>query len=82
MVKEKNPLEVLKHFIEIQRQPGVWNYDPYLHGFTNGLILAHATMTDTEAKYLDPPNEWLSEKHKQSKKGPLAPQTLTDGVAV
>lgn len=81
MPKEQDPLEVLKDYIKIQKQPGIWNYDPYLFGFTNGLILAYATMTDTKVEYLDSPNEWLSEKHIRSKKSPLAPTTLTSGLA-
>lgn len=52
-------LEVL---MEIQCRDGNWNYDPYMHGLANGLILAHATVLGIEPKFLDSPKEWLKDK--------------------
>jgi hypothetical protein len=57
-----NRLELLKEIVIVQRSDGNWNYDPYNHGYANGLILAEAIMHDLEPKFLDAPEEWISER--------------------
>lgn len=59
-------LEQLEEVIEIQSQSGNWDFDPYMHGFANGLILAYSLLTDTEPQYLDAPETWLSDKEGSS----------------
>ena len=59
----------LKHIhdvIKIQGGQGNWNYDPYMHGLYNGLIVAKACMTGGEANDLrKAPEEWLADKCKE-----------------
>lgn len=55
-------IQKLEDLIKIQSQDGNWNYDPYMHGLANGLILALATLKGKEPKYLDAPKEWLCNK--------------------
>ncbi|MEJ2293511.1 MAG: hypothetical protein P8Y23_01940 [Candidatus Lokiarchaeota archaeon] len=57
-----NRLELLKEIVIVQRSDGNWNYDPYNHGYANGLILAEAIMHDLEPRFLDAPKEWISER--------------------
>lgn len=57
-VKELN--EVTK----IQCSDGNWNYDPYMHGMANGLILAAAIMANQEPQYLNAPERFISDKKK------------------
>jgi hypothetical protein len=57
-----NRLELLKEIVIVQRSDGNWNYDPYNHGYANGLILAEAIMHDLEPIFLDAPKEWISER--------------------
>lgn len=49
MYKEK--LEVLRANVAVQSSDGNWNYDPYNHGYANGLILAEAIMHDLEPRF-------------------------------
>jgi hypothetical protein len=60
MYEEK--LEVLRANVAVQSSDGNWNYDPYNHGYANGLILAEAIMHDLEHGFLDAPKEWISER--------------------
>ena len=53
--------EVLQTVINIATSDGNWNYDPYLHGMANGLILAQAIIDETDPEYLDAPKVWLKD---------------------
>lgn len=56
---------ILENLVAIQSSPGNFNYDPYMFGMANGMILMLATVTGTEPAYLDPPKKWLHDKdHK------------------
>jgi hypothetical protein len=55
----KKQLKVLRDQIKIQTADGNWNYNPYMHGLANGLILAEATMTNSEPVFLRAPKKWL-----------------------
>lgn len=44
----------------IQLQDGNWDYDPYMHGMANGLILALSTLLDVEPDYKEEPIAYLS----------------------
>ena len=52
-------LETLEDMIKVQCSHGNWNFDPYMHGMANGLILARAVLTDTEPEFLKAPDQWL-----------------------
>ena len=54
-----NNIEKLREMVKIQTQDGNWNYDPYMHGMANGLLLALATIENEEPKFLDAPKCWL-----------------------
>lgn len=58
-------LAALENIVAIQTTSGNWNYDPYMHGMANGLLLALHIMKaeDGEPKYLDAPEQWLKD-HK------------------
>lgn len=51
----------LREMIAIQCKDGNWNYDSYMHGLANGMILAEAILSDKEPRYLDAPNKWLAD---------------------
>jgi len=36
-----------------------WQYDSYMHGMANGLILALALLDCQEPKFLDAPKKWI-----------------------
>jgi hypothetical protein len=60
--KHGESLERLQKVCDIQFEDGVWNYDSYNHGLVNGLILAIATLTDTEPHYLEAPEVYLKDE--------------------
>ena len=52
-------IEKLKEIIAIQCSDGNRNYDPYMHGMANGLLLAIATIEEREPEYMEAPEAWL-----------------------
>ena len=61
-MKDKEWKVILDEFVNIQCENGNWNYDPYMHGMTNGLIFAQSVLKDIEPKYLNAPEKWLYRK--------------------
>jgi hypothetical protein len=64
-------IKKLKEIIKTQCNDGNWNYDLYMHGMTNGLILAESIIEDIDTPvFLDPPDKFLcdSKKEEQVKK--------------
>lgn len=66
----KRRLRNLDDVISLQASHGNWNFDPYMYGLANGLILARSIMTNTEPEFLVLPKKWL--KDKKSKSLPVA----------
>ena len=55
----KQQLESSQDIINIQCNEGNWNYDPYMHGMANGMLLTQSIFTDEVFQYLDAPDVWL-----------------------
>jgi hypothetical protein len=60
----KTHLQLLKDLddlIDLQSSNGNWNYNEYMMGLANGMILARHIMRDErgEVPYLTAPNVWL-----------------------
>ncbi len=51
----------LQDVIDTQCSDGNWNYDPYMHGMANGLIVARSILTGEEPVFLEAPKKWLSD---------------------
>lgn len=52
-------LEALDDLVRIQCSDGNWNYDPYMHGMANGLLLAQSLFSKGGCPdYLEPPEVW------------------------
>ena len=47
--------EKIKGLVDISCQDGNWNYDPYMQGLANGLILAQSVIMGEEPVFLGPP---------------------------
>ena len=57
-------IAVSNNLVQVQSSDGNWNYDPYMHGMANGMILIEHLfhMDEGEPKYLKAPqNGWLNE---------------------
>jgi len=52
-------LESLKYVVDIQLSDGHWNYDPYMHGMANGLILALSLFSNDQPEFLNRPDKWV-----------------------
>jgi hypothetical protein len=56
-------IEQLDNMVAIQLTDGNWNYDPYMHGMANGLLVAQAALHDShDFTPLSAPAEWLIDK--------------------
>lgn len=59
----KNALvKSIKAVCDVQRANGNWNYDHYMHGMANGMLLIAAMVEGREYEPLDPPDEWLADR--------------------
>ena len=56
-------IKQLEEVLKIQCDDGNWNYDPYMQGMANGLILAHSIISGVEPHFKEAPKEWLYKKH-------------------
>tara|TARA_R110000868_G_scaffold378700_1_gene644290 strand:- start:243 stop:467 length:225 start_codon:yes stop_codon:yes gene_type:complete len=52
----------LKNVLAIQGTDGNWDYDPYMHGFYNGVELCLSTLEEREVNFRDAPKQWGCEK--------------------
>jgi hypothetical protein len=51
----------LQDVLNIQCSNGNWNYDPYMQGLANGLIMAKSLITKEEPVFLSAPKKWLKD---------------------
>jgi len=63
----KAKLIELKNAVQIQIQNGNWNYDEYMFGMANGMILAESIMTGEEPKFKDKPRFFWKALHGKRK---------------
>lgn len=56
------PLAEIDKVLDIQKMHGNWNYDAYMHGLANGLIMARSCLTGEDPDFLEAPNEWLADR--------------------
>ena len=57
-------LECLKLMIETMKISGNWDFNSYMHGLTNGLILSVSVMEATKPEILEKPETWLEDLQK------------------
>lgn len=55
-------LKKLDDIIEVATSPGNVDYNEYMWGIANGLILARSIFTGIEPKYIYEPKEFLEDK--------------------
>jgi hypothetical protein len=74
---QTTPLEQLDNVTAIQCADGNWNYDPYMQGMANGLLLAQAIMKGEEPVYLSAPAQWLCDNPSSEVAPPQRPDAPT-----
>jgi hypothetical protein len=64
---EKATTEI-QSLVDSQGVDGNWNYDPYMHGMYNGLVVALSVLNDKAIEQLrNAPDEWLSDERLREK---------------
>lgn len=58
-------IDNLREMVKTQCSDGNWNYNSYMHGMANGLLLALATLEGAEPEYLNAPEQWLADKPEE-----------------
>jgi len=62
MIETKTAIETLQEIIDIQCSDGNWDYDKYMHGLANGMILAMSCMTGEDPVFKEAPKVWVKDK--------------------
>ncbi len=65
----------LEDVTKIQTSDGNWNYDPYMQGMANGLILALSIAKGDDPVFLEAPEVWLKDKPNDKKPTSVVPET-------
>lgn len=52
-------IEAIDDCVNIQCSDGNWNYDPYMQGMANGLLLAQSFFKAGELEFKKAPEKWL-----------------------
>jgi len=55
-------IKQLRDIVAIQCSPGNYDYDEYMWGMANGLILALAIIENNETEYIDKPEKFINQK--------------------
>lgn len=53
-------IKIMREMLEVQGQPGNWNYDSYMHGLYNGMEYMVALVEKREPQFRDAPETWLA----------------------
>lgn len=64
--KYEEKIDVIKMLKEIQEQSGTYDYNEYMFGFANGLILALAIMENKYPQFLEKPEKYIGDKRNES----------------
>ncbi len=60
-------VEVLRDLVKVQCSDGNWNYDPYMHGMANGMLLALSLFDNKTPTYMEAPDVWLRDINTSDK---------------
>lgn len=71
--KNDDKIKKLQELLDVQCTDGNWNFDPYMHGLANGMIICMAILKDQDPEFLQAPKVWSSEiGNKTLKMGELS----------
>lgn len=63
--KRRKILKNLQDILDVQGTDGNWNYDPYMFGLFNGLVLAQSLITGEDPKFREAPSKWLGKPKEE-----------------
>lgn len=58
----ESSIRTLRDLVAVQCSDGNWDYDPYMHGMANGMILALSLFDNKPPEYLEAPAKWLCDE--------------------
>ena len=70
--------EDIENLVRIATSDGNWNYDPYLHGMANGMLLIQSIVNNTDPIYLEAPDDWLKDLEPGSDLEAALPESEKD----
>jgi hypothetical protein len=62
MTDIENRLKKLQNIIDIQASTGNWDYDEYMFGLLNGLLMAKSIFDDQDPNFAEAPPMWIADK--------------------
>ena len=57
----------MRDLINVQCSSGNWNYDEYMHGMANGMLLMMSIVDGSQPEFLEAPESWLKDQPAQEK---------------
>lgn len=63
----ENRLQQLRDLVQIQCDDGNWNYDPYMHGMANGMLLSLSVISGEEPQFMEAPDKWLDDVENETR---------------
>jgi hypothetical protein len=60
-----NVIETIDDLLKIQCSNGNWNYNEYMHGMANGMILIKSIVTGEQPQFLSAPKKWLRKNSRR-----------------
>lgn len=67
MSELEKSIKVLDDLISVQSDSGNWDYNEYMYGLLNGMLLAKAVLTDNNPPYPDRPGTWMQDTELHDK---------------
>ena len=60
-------LQSTQDIVNVQCNDGNWDYDPYMHGMANGMIIVQSMFADVPPEFLEAPEVWLESINNNEK---------------
>lgn len=54
-------IEKIQNIVDIQCSAGNYDYDPYMHGMANGMLVVLSCLTEKEPEFMEAPKKWLKD---------------------
>jgi len=80
----KSELDIITNLINIQGDSGNWDYDPYMFGMYNGMVLIKSVLEDNDPEFRDAPENWIgkSREEKLHEKYPALKKAWDDYILI
>lgn len=54
----------IDNIMKTQKTDGNWNYDAYMHGMLNGMIIVESIVKDIDPKFRNAPDKWIADENE------------------